>query len=78
MIDSIMILAQNIRYLRKIHGISQMELAVAIGASHPRISEIECGKANPTLDTIEKLARYFNVPPCKLLEDQKKTLGKSA
>ena len=70
-----MALADNIRELRNTHGITQSELADAIGVSHPRISEIEKDRANPTLSTISKLARYFGVTEADLLS--KKLLEKA-
>lgn len=71
-------LSINLRKLRMKKGVSQKELATAIGVSHPRISEIESGEGNPTLKTIEALAGYFGVRISRLLDESKETLTKSA
>lgn len=71
-----MALAENLRNLRIKHGLSQKELAAAIGVSYPRISEMESGHANPTLNTLVDLARHFKVPVSKLLDEPKETSRK--
>ena len=71
-------LAINLKKLRIKKGISQKELASAIGVSHPRISELESGTANPTLRTIEAIADYFGVRISRLFEDSREKLPKSA
>lgn len=71
-------LSVNLKKLRIKKGVSQKELATAIGVSHPRISEIENGDGNPTLKTIEALAGYFGVRISRLLEESKENLPKSA
>lgn len=40
-------------------GLSQRELAQRIGTSQNRIYLIENGEANPTLDTLERLAKVL-------------------
>lgn len=71
-------LSVNLKNLRIKKGISQKELATAIGVSHPRISELEKGDANPTLRTIEAIADYFGVRISRLLEESKESFTKSA
>lgn len=61
-------LGENISRLRHKKGISQVELAKQIGTSFPRISEIESGKGNPTVRTLEKIAQALSTTPSKLLE----------
>ena len=73
-----MALAENLRNLRNKHGLSQKQLADAIGVSHPRISELERGHGNPTLSTLVDLAGYFSVPVSKLLDESRKKIAKSA
>ncbi len=46
----------RVRELRKVKGLSQVELAEIVGCSQGMISKIEKGQANPTLDLIEALA----------------------
>lgn len=66
-----MALADNVKRLRTLRGLSQSELGKAIGVAHSRISDIERGAGNPTLATIEKLAKVFGVSPCELLDPEK-------
>lgn len=65
-------LAENVKTLRKHYGMSQKDLADAIGVSYPRICEIEKGKANPTVTTLEKLAEVLNTTASDLLARQPK------
>jgi DNA-binding Xre family transcriptional regulator len=48
--------AQNLVHLRRYRGISQSELADAIGTSQSAIARIESGQENITADTLERLA----------------------
>lgn len=47
--------------LRAKHGLSQQELALAIGVSQSMLARIEAGKREPRKHIKQKLARYFNV-----------------
>ena len=50
------------RRMRKILGMSQKEYARKIASISPRIlSEFENGSGNPTLATLEKIARPFGL-----------------
>ncbi|PWE17523.1 transcriptional regulator [Marinicauda salina] len=55
-------LSNRIRVLRAEHGISQTELAEAIGVSRKTISTIEVGRFTPSTVIALKIARYFDVP----------------
>lgn len=65
------ILSENVRKLRSDRGLTQRQLADAVGILHPRISEIERKKGNPTLGTIEKLASFFGVSAGYLIDGKK-------
>lgn len=56
-----------VKELRKIAGIQQKELALAIGVSNPTVSEWEHGKKDPTGERIRKLAEFFDVSPAVIL-----------
>lgn len=43
-------------------GISQKELAERVGTSQNRIYVIESGDANPTLETLQRLATVLGIP----------------
>jgi transcriptional regulator with XRE-family HTH domain len=53
--------AQIIRLRRKTMGLSQNELAHRSGVSLPTIQNIEMGKANPALATLEALLSALNL-----------------
>jgi len=50
-------LAADLIALRKARGLSQKQLASASGVQQADISRIERGLVNPTIGTVEKLAR---------------------
>lgn len=59
---------RQLRLLREGEGKSQRTLAAAIGASHSLVSQLETDPdANPGLETLGMLARYFGVSVGQLL-----------
>lgn len=59
----------NLRIFRKEKKISQEDLAVIAGIQRTAtISELETGKGNPTIETIEKLATALDIRPIELLD----------
>lgn len=56
----------RIKYFRSIKGITQCELAEKMGADEKAVSQIETGKRNITLKTLEKIIRALDVLPEKL------------
>lgn len=73
--DTAMSLASNVKQLRLKRGMSQTELASAIDASYSRISEIENGKGNPTLRTLEAIAKVFGVAVGTLLKESREVVN---
>lgn len=63
-------LALNVINLRSARGLTQAELAAAIGVSQPRIAEIERGDSNPRLITLSRLALALGVALSELLVDR--------
>lgn len=61
-------LGNRIRELRKIKGISQLELAYDMDMSMNTISGIELGKISPKIDTLKKIAEKLNVGIGELFE----------
>lgn len=47
--------------LRKARGISQEQLADALGVSRQTIGSLENGRYNPSIILAFKIARYFNL-----------------
>ena len=66
--DSCKIIGENLKVLRKTLGITQLEAAQRIDISVSGYREIERGNANPTLRTLELIAKGLEVPPLALLK----------
>ena len=49
-------LGRRLRELREGRGLTQEQLALAIGTSQPYIARIESGITEPRLDTLQRLA----------------------
>ncbi|MDD2903868.1 MAG: helix-turn-helix domain-containing protein [Syntrophales bacterium] len=56
-----------IRTLRKKHGLTIEELADKAKLTRLTIAKIEMGKGNPTMDTVEALARVFQLAASELI-----------
>ncbi|WP_115530630.1 helix-turn-helix domain-containing protein [Xanthomonas campestris] len=52
---------RSLRGLRLTAGLSQADLARAIGSSQPHVARLEAGSADPGRETMRKLARVFDV-----------------
>lgn len=48
-------------------GMSQTELADAIGSNKSKISNIENGRSIPTIETLVKIGNAFNIPVTEFL-----------
>ncbi len=60
-------MSKVLKLARKFHGLSQVDVANALGVSKSAISEIEAGKRPVTLQTIQRYAKIFGIPPSSLL-----------
>ncbi len=58
----------NVKLYRQKRGLTQSQLGELVEISEHRISEIERGRCNLTLKTVNKIANALNVLPCKLFE----------
>lgn len=67
-VDPPHVLASNVYRLRKDRGLTQEQLAEAVGVRQPRIAEVERGDANPRLLTLARLAFALGVPVSALLD----------
>lgn len=63
------LLAANLQELRRERNLSLGELSKLTGISKPVLSEMEKGCGNPTISTLWKIARGFQVPYTRLLEE---------
>ncbi len=68
-----MILAQNIRYLRKKKNLTQEQLARKLGLNRPAIGAYEEGRAEPRLKTLQALAHFFEVSLDQLVNEDLET-----
>lgn len=62
-------LGLRIKELREERGWSQRECADFLGIHHVYLADIELGKRNLTLSSIEKLAEGFGIPLEELFQD---------
>ena len=60
-------LSRNLKFLRKLKGITQNELAKELELSRNKIASYESGIAEPKILNFIKLATYFNIDPYQLL-----------
>jgi transcriptional regulator with XRE-family HTH domain len=56
----------NLLTIRELKGITQQQLADAVGANQATISKIEKGIGNPTLAMINRIAKALGVHPASL------------
>lgn len=70
-------LGKKIRELRKARGITQEELAGALGISYQAISKWECGIALPDVTMTPAIARYFGVTMDVLFDFDLRELAES-
>lgn len=63
----------NVNRIRRMTGLTQLELAVRSGMRQPRIAEIERGEYNPRLDTLAKLSLGLGVSLGELTRDPGET-----
>lgn len=52
----------RIEEIRRLKGIKQEDLALAIEVSRQTISSLENGRYNPSIVLAFKISRYFNMP----------------
>ena len=72
------IFIENLKFIRKAKGFSQLMLAEFADLSPGLIGDIEAGRRNPTLTTIEKIALALDVPVHQLFYDTHEDLPASA
>ena len=60
-------LGATIRKLREAKGLTQDQLATAVGMMRSNISRIEAAKHRPTLETLEKIAKALRVSVADLV-----------
>lgn len=73
-----LILALNVIKTRDHRGITQAQLAEAVGVAQPRIAEVERGDANPRLVTLARIAHALGITLSELLVDNLHDDGSAA
>lgn len=71
------IIAINVKYYRSILHISQEVLAEKAGLSSGMIGKVEAQLANPSLKTLERLAKALGVDSYQLLIDPDRQTGET-
>lgn len=61
-------LAEKIRKTRLEMGENQFDFAANCGISVETLSDLECGRANPTLKTLNAISEHCGKPVCWLLK----------
>lgn len=61
MTKTLKLITANIQKLRELKGLSQKEVAAAMGIPQSQYSRIENGKGEPTISSLEKLAKALDV-----------------
>jgi transcriptional regulator with XRE-family HTH domain len=67
-------LSERLRRSRKKRGLTLKDVNRATGISVSFLSEIERGKTNPSIETIKKLAQFYEVPLKDLMPNENRTL----
>ena len=67
-------ISDKIRILRTKFGMTQQDLASALGIERSTYTYYELGKTTPSWNTIKKMAKIFRITPYDLLEEQNKYL----
>lgn len=61
-------IGKKIKSLRKQSGLTQIELAGMINTSHQRVSEWECGKVIPSVESLKKISGALGVSVSNLID----------
>lgn len=70
-------LVKNLKYYRRLRGLSQSQLAAACSLSANYVGEIEMGRKFPSADTMERMVKVLEIQPESLFLEMKEqnTLG---
>ncbi|HRO17954.1 MAG TPA: XRE family transcriptional regulator [Ferruginibacter sp.] len=66
--DNIELFAKNLKYLRKVKGVTQNEIAIGLGFKQTAWSGYELGKSTPNFSDLMRIIKYFNISASDLLE----------
>lgn len=60
-------IGERIKGFRKEKGLTQQELAKSTGLSRSYLSDVENNRKNPSIRTVESIAKKLNTTLCELL-----------
>jgi len=63
-------LGKNIKEMRKVKGVTQMQLAEHLQVSYATVAYWETNRHQPDLETIKKIAKFFDVTVDSLLDNE--------
>ncbi|MBI2059217.1 MAG: helix-turn-helix transcriptional regulator [Nitrospirae bacterium] len=69
------LVGDRMQSLRKAKGLTQGELSERVGISDKYLSNVECGRENPTLDTLLGVAAALGVPIWEFFAIQEASLS---
>jgi DNA-binding XRE family transcriptional regulator len=64
-----------VRRLRAERGVSQEQMALNAGIDRSYFGHIERGEYSPTLETVERVAKAFDVSPSELILRAERAMG---
>ena len=64
-------LGQKLRHIRKSNGQTLKDLAEATGLSYSHISQIERGQADPSINSLRRIAETLGITLASLFDDQR-------
>ena len=68
-------LAKNLQNLRKIRQLSQQVFAERLGLTRSKVASYESGKAEPNVNKLLQIARFFDISINQLIEEDLKAKG---
>ena len=66
--DVVHLLGENVRYYRKVRGMTQEQLAAGAGMERSYVKDLERGTRNPSVLALGRLADALGIAPKLLLE----------
>ncbi|MEG2071383.1 MAG: helix-turn-helix transcriptional regulator [Bacteroidales bacterium] len=64
-----MSISANVKYIREMYGLSQLDFGKIAGVSDKAVSTWELGVKTPRMGAIEKISQHFNIPKSKILDE---------
>lgn len=65
-----MSIAENIKQLRMLHKMNQVEFGIIAGVSDKAVSSWETGEKTPRIGAIQKIADHFGILKSDIIEDK--------